>query len=96
MTQPSSRRPGPRARWGLITVLIFGIGAALLLLAREDHRWEVQKAKIKKLNANVIENREMMSDIQSKVLVNTDKLDDVEATLDEHDERSKQYIEEHP
>ena len=81
MTQPSSSRPGPRARWGLMVIIISGIAAALLLLAREDRRWESQKKRLKS--------------IESTIEVNQEKIGSMQSILAEHDERAKEWIEEH-
>lgn len=74
-------RPGPRARWGLITVVFAGIAAALLLLARQDRRWELQKTRLKA--------------IESTIQVSQQKINTMQSILAEHDERAKEWIEEH-
>lgn len=79
--QNNHPRPGPRARLGLITIVFAGIAAALLLLAREDRRWESQKRRLK--------------EIESSVVTNQEKLGAVQSILAEHDERAKEWIEEH-
>lgn len=80
MTQPSSQRPGPRARWGLLLIIISGIAAALLLLAREDRRYDLQKRRLK--------------EIEATIEVNQEKIVNVQKTLAVHDERAKEWIKE--
>jgi uncharacterized protein HemX len=80
MTQPVSPRPGPRARWGLLMIIIAGIMAALVVLARADRRYESQKRRLK--------------EIETTIEINQEKIGEVQSVLAEHDERAKEWIKE--